>query len=54
MGSDYCARAVKNRVFSENLVGLAFLVVCFLYEINPNPRFFFAVGKKWAQMPLLT
>ena len=33
------------RVFAEYLVGLIFLVVRFLYIINPNHEILFAVGK---------
>ena len=36
---------MKNiKAFAENLPGLGFLVVCFLYKANPSPRLF-AVGK---------
>ena len=39
---DYLILSI-NRVFAEIFVG--FLVVCFLYKINRNPRKIFAVGK---------
>ena len=35
------------RVFAEKLGGLGILVVCFLYETNPNPRNTICWGKKW-------
>ena len=36
------------RVFAENLIGLGvlYLVVSFLYKINPNPRAIICGGKK--------
>ena len=43
-----------NMVFAENFGWVRFLVVCFLYKTIPNPRKPFAVGKKVAQLPLLT
>ena len=30
--------APRDMVCAENLVGLGFLVVCFLHKTNPNPR----------------
>ena len=38
----------------EDLVGLGFVVVCFLYKINPNPRKIILLWEQAAQMPLLT
>ena len=36
------------------MVGLGFLVDCFLYKTNPNPRkTIFCCGEKWPKMPLL-
>ena len=43
----------NSTVFAENVVWVKFLVVCFLYKINPNPRKNTCGGKKVAQMPLL-
>ena len=40
-------------VFSDNFGWVGFLVVCFLYKINPNPRKIVCCGKKVTQVPLL-
>ena len=40
-----------NMVFEENLIGLI-LVVCFLYNTNPNPRKNIRCGKKWPKCHL--
>ena len=43
----------RNRVFVENLVGLGFLVVCFLYKTIPTHEHLFpAVGKSGANATL--
>ena len=39
----------NNRVFAENLVWVGFLVVCFLYKINPNPPKMSCCGKRWPE-----
>ena len=46
--------APRSRVFTENSVGLdfLFLVVCFLYETNPNPRKNICLCEKVVQTPL--
>ena len=39
-------------MFAEKLVGVRFLVVCFLYKTNPNPtKKYFLWEKKVAEMP---
>ena len=52
-------RYTTNRNKKPNQTGgefgwVGFLVVCFLYNISPNPRKIICWGKKVAQMPLLT
>ena len=43
------------RVFAENEFGrVRFVVVCFLYKTNPNPRKIICCGKKWPKCHLLT
>ena len=37
----------RGRVFAENFGWGGFLVVCFLYKINPNPRRIVCCGNKW-------
>ena len=40
--------------FADNFGWVGFLVVCFLYEVNPNTRKKHLLREKVAQMPLLT
>ena len=37
----------RTRVFAEKFGWVGFLVVCFLYKINPNSRKNIFCGKKW-------